>query len=97
MKALIAIVVVAASLPLAAAAAGEDGAPAPKQHRICRTVDRPGSHMGEHLCLTPEQWVEWAANRAGGVGSQARLGSGARPQVAFPAAAPPQIGGAPVK
>jgi hypothetical protein len=78
MKALIAIAMVAASVPLLAAP-GENAPAPPKQHRICRTIDRTGSHMGERICLTPDQWVEHERNRLEGEGgmAQARSGSAA--------------------
>jgi len=76
MKVLIATAMVVISVPLIAAP-GDNAAAPPKQHRICRTIDRTGSHMGERICLTPDQWVEYERNRLEGEGGmvQARNGS----------------------
>jgi hypothetical protein len=57
MKPFLAVLIVALAVPAVAYAAGEGKKKEPK---ICKTVVRTGSNLGERLCLTVDQWVSRA-------------------------------------
>jgi hypothetical protein len=63
MKAVLALLIVALAVPAASAAAG-DAPKKKKEAKVCKTIPKTGSNMGERLCLTVDQWVARAERAA---------------------------------
>jgi hypothetical protein len=54
MKFLLALAIVAVSVPMVSLAADQPGQK--KERKLCKTIVKTGTHMEERLCLTPTQW-----------------------------------------
>lgn len=63
MKPVLALLIVALAVPAVATAAGE-GPKKKKEAKVCKTVSKTGSNMGERLCLTKDEWIARAERDA---------------------------------